>query len=162
MVHNSPVFSSLFCAQCFQPIQVNRKNSSTCYFPTQQKCKYVHINTERRALQLFGSVLLFCSLCCSIRSEGLGNPSGHSSRGLQGSLGCPTPALLPCCFCWAGCSRKCFSPVKWGRWHFVFTAQSAQYCVLFFLSFLKSKSNFKKLLVAQAVLLAALLLFGQE
>lgn len=56
----------------------------------------------------------------------------------------------------------CFSPVKWGRWHFVFTAQSAQHCALFFLSFLKSKSNFKKLLVAQAVLLAALLLFGQE
>lgn len=57
---------------------------------------------------------------------------------------------------------ECFSPVKWGRWHFVFTALSAQHCALFFLSSLKSKSNFKKLLVAQAVLLAAWLLFGQE
>lgn len=122
-------------------------------------CTHKH---REMSLQLFENVLSLSSLSDSICSRGLDNPSPRSSRGCRVLWGCPTPASLPCWLCCGSCFIICFSPVKWGRWHFVFTAQSAQHCALFFLSFLKSKSNFKKLLVAQAVLLAALLLFGQE
>lgn len=111
MVNNSPAFSSFFCAQCCQPIQMNHKNSPTCCFPTQQKCIYVHMyihvytcmyvhrNTEGRVLQLSGNVLLLCSLSSSLCRGRLGDPSGTHPMGCRAL--CPTaaPSMLPV-LCW--------------------------------------------------------------